>query len=244
MRQTIRKFTTFEKPQIFDRQLKKRHRFSALNAKHYDTNYYNYLREESNQQVLDRLNDINKTFPVALELGSFNGDLYNLINSQPSMRSATGGCGGIEKLFQCDVARLLSNDVATNIDPEENLVQSYTLQCDEEFLPFAENSFDLVLSSLYLHWNNDLQGTLSSISSILKPDGAFIGSILGNNTLKELRTAFYFAEQERKNGMTNHTSPLASTADVAALMQANFQLPTVDIDTITVSLIPDSLCNQ
>ena len=35
---------------------------------------------------------------------------------------------------------------------------------DEEFLPFAPQCFDLVLSAMDLHWVNDLPGTLIQIA--------------------------------------------------------------------------------
>jgi SAM-dependent methyltransferase len=41
-------------------------------------------------------------------------------------------------------------------------------QADEEYLPFAPGTFDLVLSNLCLHWINDLPATLDQIRRILK----------------------------------------------------------------------------
>ena len=58
---------------------------------------------------------------------------------------------------------------------------------DEEALPFEPNSIDAVLTSLSLHWVNDLPGTLIQIQRSLKPDGAFIGAMFGGDTLFELR---------------------------------------------------------
>jgi ubiquinone/menaquinone biosynthesis C-methylase UbiE len=39
------------------------------------------------------------------------------------------------------------------------------LVLDEELLPFAENTFDLVVSSLSLHWVNDLPKALTEVRS-------------------------------------------------------------------------------
>ena len=47
------------------------------------------------------------------------------------------------------------------------------LVCDEERLPFAEASFDLVVALWGLHHVNDLPGALIQIRQILKPDGFF-----------------------------------------------------------------------
>lgn len=38
-----------------------------------------------------------------------------------------------------------------------------------------------------LHWVNDLPGVLVQIKEALKPDGVFLGALLGGDTLFELR---------------------------------------------------------
>ncbi len=217
---------------VFEQALKQRHRNFAL-SETVDTTYYNYLRQESNLQLIDRVNDINREFPVGLELGSFDGGLYNLINSQPTLRGNQGGIGGIQYLVQTDMSAKSANNISP---PANSLVTKDSLQCDEGYLPFQSNTFDIVLSSLYLHWSNDLFKTFSEIERVLKPDGVVIASLLGNDSLKELRNCFYLAEQERRGGIAYHTSPFMRTWDVAGLMQdAKFNLPTVDIDSVKVS---------
>lgn len=111
---------------------------------------------------------------------------------------------------------------------------------DEEMIPFEPNSFDLVMSSLSLHWINDLPGILAQINNILKPDCPFIGAMLGGDTLFELRTSLQLAEQERRGGMSPRVSPLADVRDVGGLLQkAGFKMLTVDIDDIIVDY-PDT----
>jgi len=111
---------------------------------------------------------------------------------------------------------------------------------DEESIPFGPESFDLVLSSLSMHWINDLPGVLAQINSVLKPDCAFIGAMLGGDTLFELRTSLQLAEQERKGGISPHVSPLADVRDVGGLLQrAGFKMLTVDVEDIVVDY-PDT----
>jgi NADH dehydrogenase [ubiquinone] 1 alpha subcomplex assembly factor 5 len=43
---------------------------------------------------------------------------------------------------------------------------------------------------------------------VLKPDGFFLGSVLGGDTLFELRAACHAAEEERRGGLAPRTSPL------------------------------------
>ncbi len=106
--------------------------------------------------------------------------------------------------------------------------------------PFAPESFDLILSSLSLHWTNDLPGVLTQINRLLKPDAPFLGAMLGGDTLFELRTSLQLAEQERRGGLSPHVSPLADVRDVGGLMQrAGFSMLTVDVDDIVVDY-PDT----
>jgi NADH dehydrogenase [ubiquinone] 1 alpha subcomplex assembly factor 5 len=105
----------------------------------------------------------------------------------------------------------------------------------DESLPFEPNTFDAVLSSLSLHWINDLPSVLMQINNILKPDSPFLGVMLGGDTLYELRTSLQLAELDRRGGVSTHTSPLADVRDVGGLLQrANFQLLTVDVDDIII----------
>ncbi|OAA67144.1 methyltransferase type 11 [Niveomyces insectorum RCEF 264] len=106
--------------------------------------------------------------------------------------------------------------------------------------PLVPGSFDLVLSSLSLHWTNNLPGVLAQIKRLLKPDAPFLGAMLGGDTLFELRTSLQLAEQERRGGLSPHMSPLADVRDVGGLLQrAGFSMLTVDVDDIVVDY-PDT----
>ena len=63
----------------------------------------------------------------------------------------------------------------------------FAVAADEEALPFADASLDLVVSALALQSVNDLPGTLVQIRRALKPDGLFLAALLGGDTLTELR---------------------------------------------------------
>jgi SAM-dependent methyltransferase len=106
---------------------------------------------------------------------------------------------------------------------------------DEESLPFAPASFDLVVSAMDLHWVNDLPGTLIQINRILKPDGLLLAAMLGGATLWQLRQALATAESEIEGGLSPRVSPFADLRDIAALLQrAGFALPVADSETIDV----------
>ena len=83
-----------------------------------------------------------------------------------------------------------------------SLVQHCKAAVDEcRPLPYKTNTFDLVICNLNLHWANDLNGTLSEINRVLRPDAAIIGSIWANDSLYELRQALQLAELERRGGV-------------------------------------------
>jgi len=109
------------------------------------------------------------------------------------------------------------------------------VQADEERLPFAAASLDLIVSSLSLHWANDVIGALVQARLALKPDGLFIGALFGGATLTELRQALTAAELELTGGAGPRVSPFADPSDAAGLLQrAGFALPVADVDRVTV----------
>jgi SAM-dependent methyltransferase len=86
-----------------------------------------------------------------------------------------------------------------------------------------------------LHWANDLPGALAQIRRALRPDGLFLGTLLGAGTLKELRAVLTQAELEVRGGAQARVSPFADGYDGAALLQrAGFALPVSDVDRLTV----------
>jgi SAM-dependent methyltransferase len=106
---------------------------------------------------------------------------------------------------------------------------------DDEWLPFAEGSFDLVTSLLSLHAVNDLPGVLAQIRCILKPDGLFIAALFGGETLKELRIAFAGAEEATLGGVSPRVAPFADVRDLGSLLlRAGFALPVADVDRIVI----------
>jgi SAM-dependent methyltransferase len=110
------------------------------------------------------------------------------------------------------------------------------IAADEEALPFAEQSFDLVFSCLALHWVNDLPGALIQIRRALKPDGLFLAAFLGGATLTELRAALLDAETELEGGASPRVSPFADVRDGGDLLQrAGFALTVANTETLEVS---------
>ena len=56
----------------------------------------------------------------------------------------------------------------------------------------------MIINNLTLHWVNDLKKSFENFNKSLKPNGAYLGSVFGGDTLQELRIAFNLAEGERE----------------------------------------------
>jgi SAM-dependent methyltransferase len=109
------------------------------------------------------------------------------------------------------------------------------LVADSECVPFAADSFDLVVSALALQWCDDLPGVLSQIRACLRPDGLLVACLVGGRTLHELRSSFSIAEAEIEGGASPHVIPFVDLRDLGALLQrAGFTLPVTDVDPLVV----------
>jgi len=200
----------------FDRTALRRNRARALRL----GSAAEFLFEEVGARLLDRLDDIRRQFPLALEIGARQGTLRPLIE----------GRNGVTTLIQADPAPAMAAAAS-----------GVRLAMDEELLPFAAGSLDLVVSNLALHWTNDLPGALVQIRRALKPDGLLLASLIGGDSLGALRACLAEAEARVTGGMAPRLSPLIDVRDAGALLQrAGFALPVVDIDRIEVSY-PDAL---
>ena len=99
-------------------------------------------------------------------------------------------------MIQCDKS-VNSRGFIENND-ENQLVQTDCKFIDDEHLlsslaphNITPGTLDMILSSLTLHWVNDLPSFLIQVKQLLKPDGVFIASMLGGSTLQELKYCLY-----------------------------------------------------
>jgi len=125
--------------------------------------------------------------------------------------------------------------VRDGVSGDHAAVVGLRVVADEEALPFADNTLDLVVSGLSLQAVNDLPGALAQVRRALKPDGLFLAALLGGDTLAELRHSFAMAESELDGGVSPRVAPFPDLRDLGALLQrAGFALPVTDVDRITV----------
>lgn len=107
---------------------------------------------------------------------------------------------------------------------------------EQEIMDFPPHSLDGLISLGELQWVNDVPGFLVQAQRSLRPDGLFLGAFFGGDTLHELRDVLAQAEMALYGGVSPRVSPFISLQDMAALMQrAQFALPVVDHDIVTVT---------
>jgi SAM-dependent methyltransferase len=198
-------------PAVFDRRRLRQRRGRVAPALH----GFDFLIREAALRLSERLGDVRREFPLALELGCHTGQLA----------SALHGSAQIGRLIQSDLA-----------DEMVRRAHGERLVADEEALPFGPGRFDLILSCFSLHWVNDLPGALAQVRYALKRDGLFLAIMPGGTTLYELRESLMRAELEIASGAGPRVSPFIDVRDAGMLLQrAGFALPVVDLDTITVT---------
>ncbi len=190
-------------PEVFDRIAVRRHRDRAAPA----VGSVAELLRDAAERLLDRLEDTTRRFTRALDVG---------------------GRGVVAPLLRARGIAVVSSDLS----PAMALLNGGpAVAADEEFLPFAPGSFDLVVASLSLHWVNDLPGTLIQLRLALRPGGLLLASLPALGTLAELRQALTEAEAALTGGAAPRVSPFVELRDCAALLQrAGFALPVADVE--------------
>ncbi len=169
---------------------------------------HDFLVRAAQEAIAESLASITRIFPRIVTFGA----------ALPARR-------GTEHIIRCDRVRAM-------LQREDGL----RVVVDEEWLPFAENSIDAIVSVWGLHWVNDVPGALSQIRRALKPDGLFLAVLPGAETLRELRGALAQAETTLKGGISPRVAPFPDVREAGALLQrTGFSLPVASSETLTVS---------
>lgn len=243
MRHAIRRLATQTNSQfnVFDRNAKllQRNRFPLKHPQ--ESRKAEYLRDEIARKTIERLSFITRDLDKFLDFGSNSGNLLKQLcvsDTEDSIMIRNK----IKDYVMLDSSNILYRDqhelywqkFAGNID---------RIQTDEETFQHPKlvaNGFDAVVANASLHWINDLPKALANINNVLKPDGLFLGTLFGNDTIFELRTSLQLAELERKGGLSPRVSPFVQLNDVGSLLnRAGFNLLTIDVDDIVVGGYPD-----
>ncbi len=107
------------------------------------------------------------------------------------------------------------------------------VQCDEDQLPFADGCFDLAVSVAALDTVNDLPGALTLLRRVLRPDGLFLGAMLGAGSLPRLRAAMRAADEASGLGAAPRLHPQIDVRAAGDLLaRAGFALPVADTEAV------------
>jgi NADH dehydrogenase [ubiquinone] 1 alpha subcomplex assembly factor 5 len=195
---------------IFNRSNKRLQRNRAAST----IGSHNFLLQEAElllQETLDQL--ITESFPTVLNLGAATEGVVDTVKN----------IRGAEQIIHADMAESMLYNIDTPLK----------LCADEEKLPFAPESFNLVTSMLSLHWVNDIASTIGNIKFLLKDRGLFIAIIIGGNSLAELRHSILQAEMD--TGTSPRVSPFVHLKDAGALLQhTGYHIPVSNSETFTV----------
>ncbi len=181
-----------------------------------------FLRQASVTRLLDRLYDVKRKFSFILDIGSFKGQLANhLLAMSPSRHEDN------YNLFQMDISKKMN----AFAHPSATFIHSTDMQLSKKIAPC-----DLILSSQFFQWVNDLPGMLIQCRNNLKPDGLLLANFFGGRTLQELRACLTHAETELSSGAYARCIPMVDIKAAGGLLQrAGFALPVCDSDLIQVT---------
>lgn len=190
----------------FDRRLRRLRRDRAAAA----GDGADYLLRRAADELLDRLDLVSRRFADALDLGCGRGALAAALRA----RALNVACADAGAAFAAARGGL---------------------QCDEDRLPFAPASFDLVVSVGVLDGVNDLPGALAQIRRALRPDGLFLAAFLGAGSLPALRAAMRAGEEAEGEGPSPRIHPQIDVRAAGDLLtRAGFALPVADRDVVEV----------
>jgi NADH dehydrogenase [ubiquinone] 1 alpha subcomplex assembly factor 5 len=189
---------------IFSRNVRRRFRDRAFSSDAADR----WLIQFMAQELIERVSIINRRFGRVLIIGNDGGTLRQSLAASGAMvviadTSFTGACG------------------------------TCAVQCDEDRLPFANGSFDLVLAPGGLDSVNDLPGALILIRRILQPDGLFLGAMSGAGSLSTLREVIARANSAEKV-IARHHPQIDVRAAGDLLARAGFAQPVAESESLTV----------
>lgn len=191
--------------EIFDRALLRKNRARYVK----DFADFNFLHHEVANKIIESLSFIKCNFDCALEIGARDGYLSQQLQAAQKVKT----------IIQTEICAF----------DQENVI------ADDEFLPFKNNSFDLIISVLNFHHINQIPQFLLQVKNLLKKDGIFIASFFGEENLSQLAHVLFESENELYHGISPRMAPTIEVKTAAHLLQkAGFANPISDFEKIEV----------
>jgi len=183
---------------------------SAFNKASSDYDAHAFLQKEIATRLNQKLDVISGNSEVILDLGAGTG----LLSQQLSNRFPDS------QLICLDFANL-----ALKNNPSNNKICA-----DAYHLPLADNSIDMITSSLMMQWCSDLKTLFSECHRVLKDDGLILFSTFGPDTLKELKKSWSVVDSE------THVNTFTDMHDIGdQMLQNGFNSPIMEMETLTLT---------
>ena len=180
------------------------------------------LQREVASRLLEQLDAIGKRPPACvLDLGCGPGGAAQTIHKQWPKAQVLAVDFALPMLRRIGVRNEWWRPTRRYVQP---------ICADVAALPFADESADLLFSSLCLQWVADLPRTLAGFRRVLRPGGLLLFSTFGPDTLGELRDAFKLADAG------DPVTPFAHIQQIGdALQSAGFRDPVLHRDRFTLT---------
>ncbi|MBH1999426.1 MAG: methyltransferase domain-containing protein [Sphingomonadaceae bacterium] len=168
---------------------------------------HDFLHRAMLDELLDRLTDVQRDLPEALVVGCPDG----------RAQAALEALG--KRVASVDPGFLAARNAGG-------------VQADEDSLPFADNSFDLIIACGTLDSVNDLPGALILMRRILRPDGLMLAAFTGAGSLPRLKAALLAGEGDRPGQHVHPQVDVRAAGDL--LSRAGFAMPVADGEMLTI----------
>lgn len=175
------------------------------------------LQREVATRLLERLDYMLLKPDVILDAGAGTGYCsLDLVNRYPNAQ-----------LVALDIAHAMLQQTRHKSDNHSRIS---CIVCDVEKIALADNSVDLIVSSLTMQWCNNYKKAFEEFRRILKPGGCLLFTSFGPDALKELRHCWYKVDNDY------HVNSFIDMHHIGdTLLQTGFQDPVMDNETITVT---------
>jgi len=183
-------------------------------AEHYDR--HAALEQEVGRRLLERCDFHSETPQRILDLGCGTG-VGSQALKQKFRRAQVIGLDSAQAMLR-------------HMRRRSSLLKPLRPVCgDAAQLPFANDAFNLVFSSLAICWLPDLSLLFDELRRVLRPGGLLLFATLGPATLVELGTAWASVDA------SSAPAALPDLLEIGdALMAAGFRDPVMDMERITV----------
>lgn len=174
------------------------------------------LQQDTAEQLVSRLDYIQIEPKTILDIGCGTG----FVSQRLKKRFPKA------KMVSLDLSLAMLQQLKKNTD--RWFSKSKVVCADAEQLPFAANSFDLVISNLTFQWCQNTQSLFAGIQQCLKEEGLLLFSSFGTDTLTELRQSWQGVDNKVH---INHFEDMHEIGDV--LINLGYHLPVMDAERIT-----------